>query len=288
MSVNRFRSRKQGHAHGPSTATKTITYAVLVIGLVAMMMPFIWMLLGAFKTDGEISRVPLTWLPEAPTLDNYVRLFTTLDLPRYLLNSVVVAGAVTLGNLVFSSMAGYALAKMDFRGKRALFLIVMGTLMVPGMVTFVPLFVMVANLNLLNTYAGLILPFLVTPFGVFLMRQFVAEIPDELLEAARLDGASELRSWARVVMPLCGPALATLAILTFVGSWNNFLWPMVAAMTEDMYTLPVGLALFSIGQHSTRYGLLMAGSTVVVAPVLAVFLMLQKHFTRGIATTGLK
>ena len=160
--------------------------------------------------------------------------------------------------------------------------------MIPGMVTLVPLFVLVSNLGMVNTYFGLILPFLAGPFGVFLMRQFIQGIPDELIDAARVDGAGEFRIFARVVMPLCKPALATLAILTFLGSWNNFLWPLVVSSTEDMYTLPVALALYSVGQNSTQYGLLLAGAMVVVVPILIVFFALQKHFVQGLATTGLK
>ncbi|KRD44115.1 sugar ABC transporter permease [Cellulomonas sp. Root930] len=263
-------------------------YAVLGVGLLLVVTPFIWMLLGSFKSEGELRANPPTWWPQAPTLDNFRELFTRLDFPQFFTNSIVVALAVTLGNLVFCSMLGYAFAKIDFWGRTWLFRLVLATLMIPGMVTLVPLFVLVSNLGMVNTYFGLILPFLAGPFGVFLMRQFMQGIPDELIDAARVDGAGELRIFWRVVMPLCKPALATLAILTFLGSWNNFLWPLVVASTEDMYTLPVALALYSVGQNATQYGLLLAGSVVVVVPVLVVFLALQRHFVQGLATTGLK
>ena len=207
---------------------------------------------------------------------------------QFFTNSVVVAVTVTLGNLAFCSMLGYAFAKIDFAGRTWLFRLVLATLMIPGMVLLVPLFVLVSRIGLVNTYPALILPFLAGPFGVFLMRQFMQGIPDELIDAARVDGAGEFRIFLRVVMPLCKPALATLAILTFLGSWNNFLWPLVAASTEDMYTLPVALALYSVGQNSTNYGLLLAGSVVVVLPILVVFFALQRHFVQGLATTGLK
>jgi multiple sugar transport system permease protein len=160
--------------------------------------------------------------------------------------------------------------------------------MVPGVVTFVPLFVMVSSFGLTSSYAALILPFITTPLGVFLMRQFMLGIPDELIEAARIDGAGELRIFARVVMPLCGPPLATLGILTFLASWNNFLWPLVAAQTEKMYTLPVALSLYSTGQNATDYGLLLAGSVLIIAPILLLFVFLQRYFIQGVATTGLK
>ena len=267
---------------------RTVLYAVLLAGLAVVVAPFVWMVLSSFKPEGEIRRVPPTWWPETFTLDNYVRLFSQLDFPRYFVNSVLVAGLITVGNLVFCSAVGYALAKLRFPGRQVLFATVLGTLMVPGMVTFVPQFVLVSQLGLVNTYAGLVLPFLAGPFGVFLMRQYLLSIPDDLIEAARIDGAGELRIFWRVVLPLCGPALATLGILTFLSSWNSFLWPLVVATTEDKYTLPVALALFSVGQHRTSFGLLLAGAVVVVLPVIAVFLVLQRHFLRGIATTGLK
>ena len=263
-------------------------YVVLSLGLVLVLTPFVWMLLGSVKTDGELRRNPPTWWPQEATWENFRELFTRLDFAQFFTNSLVVALAVTLGNLVFCSMLGYAFAKIDFVGRTWLFRIVLATLMIPGMVTLVPLFVLVSQLGMVNTYWGLILPFLAGPFGVFLMRQFMLGIPDELIDAARVDGAGELRIFWQVVMPLCKPALATLAILTFLASWNNFLWPLVVASTEDMYTLPVALALYSVGQNQTQYGLLLAGAVVVLLPILVVFLLLQRHFVQGLATTGLK
>ena len=263
-------------------------YLIAILGLVAVAAPFVWMFLGSFKTQGELLRVPPTWLPEAPTTQNYDDLFSKANFPRYFLNSAVVALAVTAGNVIFCSMVGYALAKLRFRGRTGLFILVMGTLMVPGVVTFVPLFVLVTNGGLANSYPGLILPFLVSPFGVFLMRQFFSGLPDDLMDAGRVDGTSELGIFARIMLPLTKPALATLAILTFLGSWNNFLWPLVIAQTEDKYTLPVALALYSTGQNAQNFGLLMAGAVVVVVPVLVIFLVFQRHVTRGIAMTGFK
>ncbi|QDB79546.1 carbohydrate ABC transporter permease [Georgenia sp. 311] len=284
----RARSRRTTEYRIGGARPHLLAYLLLGLGLVVVTSPFIWMALSSVKSEGEIRRVPPTWWPEAPTLDNFRELFQRLDFPQFFTNSALVAVAVTIGNLVFCSMLGYVLAKSDFAGKKALFRIVLGTLMIPGMVTLVPLFVLVANLGLVNTYAGLILPFLAAPFGVFLMRQFFLGIPDELIDAARVDGASELRIFARIVMPLARPALATLAILTFLGSWNNFLWPLVVATTEDKYTLPVALALYSTGQNNTDYGLLLAGAVVVVVPVLVVFLLLQRYFVQGVAMTGIK
>ena len=272
-----------------SASSQRWLYVLLIMGFVAVVTPFVWMILGSFKSEGELLRVPPTWWPQTPTLDNYRNLFSKESFLRYFANSAFVALVVTIGNLIFCSMVGYALAKLSFRAKKVVFGLVMGTLLIPGMVTFVPLFVLVANLGLVDSYPGLILPFLVTPFGVFLMRQFIVGLPDELLDAGRVDGASELRIFRQIILPLCGPGLATLGILTFLGSWNNFLWPLVVAQTQDHYTLPVALALFSTGQNVTpNYGILLAGATVVVLPIVIVFLILQRRFIEGIATTGIK
>lgn len=263
-------------------------YALLILGLLLLVGPFVWMILGSFKTTGELRQVPPTWLPETWTLDNYRQLLERQNFGRFFLNSTIVATFVTVGNVVFCSMLGYALAKLRFAGKRVLFGVVLATLMVPGVVTFMPLFVLISNLDLANTHAGLILPFLAGAFGVFLMRQFIGGIPDELLDAARVDGAGEHYIFWRIVMPLCGPAIATLTILTFLGSWNSFLWPLVVATSQDMYTLPVAIAFLATGQTETNVALLMAGSVIVILPVILVFIALQRYFTQGIAMTGFK
>jgi multiple sugar transport system permease protein len=263
-------------------------YAVLGVGLLAMSLPFLWMLVSSVKPEAEVRQIPPTWLPETFTLENYQTLFDRLSFPTYFFNSTLVAIVVTLGNVVFCSMLGYALAKLEFRGKRVIFALVLGMLMVPAIAILVPLFVLVSNLGLTNTYAGLILPYLAAPIGVFLMRQYFLGLPDELIQAARVDGASEFRIFWNVMLPLCGLALATLAILTFLGSWNNFIWPLVVAQTEDRYTLPVALALYSVGQNATQYGVLLAGAVAVVLPVIAIFLALQRYFVQGIAMTGIK
>jgi multiple sugar transport system permease protein len=261
---------------------------VLAVGLMLVVMPFVWMLLSSFKDVEELAARPPTWLPSRPTTANYSSLFEQLDFARYFTNSAVVAGLVTVANLVFCSMLGYALAKLRFPGRRVLFGLVMGTLLVPSAVTLVPMFVLMSRLNLINTFPALILPFAAGPFGVFLMRQFMRQIPDELLDAGRVDGAGEFYLFWRVAMPLCGPALATLGILTFLASWNNFIWPLVVTTDQEMFTLPVALANFATDPNHPEPGVLMAGSAVLVLPVLAVFLVLQRFFTRGIAMTGLK
>lgn len=263
-------------------------YVVLTGGLVLLVGPFLWMLMGSFRPDRELKQVPPAWLPEHPTLDNYEKLFTKLDFVTYFTNSAVVATAITVGNLVFCSMLGYALAKLEFPGKKVIFTLVLATMMVPGVVTFVPLFVLVSNMGLVNTFPGLIFPFVAGPFGVFLMRQFFESLPDELIHAARVDGAGEWRIFRSIMLPLCKPALATLGILTFLTSWNMFLWPLVVAQSEEKYTLPVALAISAIGENKRDDGLLMAGAVVTIVPVLLVFLALQRHFIQGIAMTGIK
>jgi multiple sugar transport system permease protein len=270
------------------TKGKWWLYVLLTVAVVIVAAPFIWMVLGSLKPTTELRQVPPTWWPQNPSLDNYSQLFSRLSFGTYFANSIIVACIVTVGNLIFCSMLGYALAMLNFRGKNIVFVAVLATLMIPGVVTFVPLFVLVANAGLVDTLPGLFLPFLVAPFGVFLMRQFILGLPRDLLDAGRVDGAGELRIFARIIMPLCWPALATLGILTFLGSWNNFLWPLVVAQTEDTYTLPVALALYSKGQNSTNYGLLLAGATVVVIPILLLFLAFQRKVIEGIATTGIK
>jgi multiple sugar transport system permease protein len=273
-----------------SRARKTLTLAVLCTALVVMAAPFVWMTLSAFKTKPELAASPPVWIPTEWTLTNFRGLLDRLDLPRYFLNSTLVATLVTACNLVFCSMLGYALVKLNFAGRKQLFGLVLGALMVPGNLMLLPLFVLMSKLQLLNSYAGLVLPFAAGAFGVFLMGQFMMSVPDELLEAARLDGAGEWYIFWRIVMPLVKPALATLSILTFLASWNNFVWPLIATNDPGKYTLPVALATFATdpNQAGGSNGMLMAGSFLVILPVLFVFIVLQRYFTQGIATAGMK
>jgi multiple sugar transport system permease protein len=264
-------------------------HLAMIAGLVVMVTPFVWMILGSLKTTTELRRFPTQWLPQDPTLGNYTELLERLDFPRYFFNSALVAVVVTVGNVLFSSMLGYALAKLEFPGKRVLLPLTLTTLMIPSFVTFMPLFVLVSSMGLVNTHAGMILPFLAGALGVFLMRQYVSSsVPDTLLDAARVDAAGEYRIFFRIVLPLCGPALATIAVLTFLSTWNSFLWPLVVATNEDMYTLPVAVALFSIGQQESNLGLQLAGSAVVVVPVILLFFAMQRYVVQGVSTSGIK
>ncbi len=263
-------------------------YALLTLGLIVMIIPFIWMLLSSLKNAAELALVPPTWIPQVPTLDNFYRLFNNFNFPLYFLNSIILGVSITVLNLLFCSMLGYALAKLKFGGKNILFLVVLSTMMVPAAVTYVPLFVLMSKIHLVNTLPAVILPEAAAAFNVFLMRQFMLGIPDELLEAGRVDGASEFFLFWRIALPLSMPALATVTILTFLSSWNDFFWPLIVLTSDQKYNLPVALATFAVGQHSSDNGLLLAGAVVVVVPIIAVFLALQRYFTQGIAMTGLK
>ncbi|MEV7871811.1 carbohydrate ABC transporter permease [Streptomyces sp. NPDC088124] len=283
--------RDRSSGRRPRSAGRWIlVHAPLALGLLVMSAPFLWMALSAFKTPGELTASPTVWIPAEWTLDNFRDLLDKLDLPLHFMNSLIVAVLVTVSNLVFCSMLGYALAKLNFAGRDKIFGLVLGALMVPGNLMLLPLFVLMSRMGLIDSYAGLVLPFAAGAFGVFLMRQFMQSIPDELLEAARMDGAGEWYIFWRIVMPLVKPALATLSIFTFLGSWNNFVWPLIATNDPDKYTLPVALATFATdpNQAGGSNGMLMAGSFLIVLPVLVVFIALQRHFTQGIATAGMK
>jgi multiple sugar transport system permease protein len=266
---------------------KLVVYLALVLGLMVAVTPFLWMISTSFKSGGGIFAYPPQWIPQDPTLEWYRQLFRDVDFLLHFKNSLVVSVATTLFNLFFCSLAGYAFAKLRFVGRDKLFTLLMATLMIPGQITMIPVFLFLKRLGLLNTYWGLILPASVGIFGIFLIRQFMMTIPDDLIEASKIDGCSEFRIYWNVILPLCKPVLATLGIFTFMGSWNDFLWPLIVMVGEDRYTLPVALANLN-GQHATKFGLLMAGAVVVVVPVVMLFVVAQKYVIRGIATTGLK
>ncbi|MFB4271728.1 carbohydrate ABC transporter permease [Nonomuraea sp. GTA35] len=266
---------------------RAIVYLGLGVGLALVAGPFLWTALSSFKPEREIRRDPPTFWPRTWTLDNFAELFGRVDLGTAFANSMIIALVLVATNLLFCSMVGYAFAKLSFRGKNLAFGLVLVQLAIPAIVVMMPQFVLIARFGMVNTFIGIILPTVVTPLGVFMMRQFISDLPDELIDAARVDGAREFRVFFTIILPLCGPALATLGLITFLGSWNNFLWPAVVAQSEDMYTLPVALNILN-GYEGTHYNLLVAGSVVVIAPILFLFVFLQRFFIQGIATTGLK
>ena len=263
-------------------------YALLSLGLLLTVVPFVWMLAGSFKTQQELLQATPSLIPEDPTTANYERFWERLNLPRFFWNSFFIAAMITVANLLFCSMVGYALAKLRFAGRNALFVLVLGTLLVPSTVVIVPLFVLMAKLELVDTPWAVILPVAAAPLGVFLMRQFMLGIPTDLIEAARVDGAREFTIFWRVVLPLSVPALAALGIITFLPAWNALLWPLIVLTSQENYTLPVALAIFSRGQFQADYGLLMAGSVALVVPVIVIFLVLQRQFTQSVTMTGIK
>ena len=266
-----------------------LVYALLTFVAVVALIPFVWVLFGAFKTQAEIMAAPGAWLPQSfGNFDNFIELFGRRRFGTYMTNSFIVSGLTVVANVLFSSLAGYALAKIPFKGSRLVFGCILAGMMVPYIALFVPQFLIIVQMGLVNTLFGIFLPMAVMPIAVFIMRQFAESVPDELLEAARLDGAGELRIFFGIFLPLVGPAIATVAIITFLNSWNYFLWPLIVAQSQDVYTLPVGLAVASQAANSTDYGLLLAGAVVVLLPVLVLFLFLQRYFVQGIAMSGLK
>jgi multiple sugar transport system permease protein len=271
------------------SVSRPLLYGALVLCALLTLLPFVWVISGSLRSLDEIRSDPGAWLPHHLTFGNFERLFRTEGFGRFLVNSVVVAVMVVAGNIVAASAAGYALAKLDFAGRRIAFAAVMGAMMVPLTTVFVTQFVITVGLGLADTLTGIALPSLALPLSVFIMRQYAMSIPDELLEAARIDGAGEFRIFFGIFLPLAGPAVATITIMSFLNSWNNFLWPLIVAQSMSGYTLPVGLAATSqAAAHVTDYGLLLAGAIVVMLPVLLLFLFLQRYFVQGVAGTGMR
>jgi len=264
-----------------------VVHAILLIGAFTMLLPFIWMVSTSFKPSSEIYVFPPRWIPKNPTLKNYVDLFSSINFGRPFLNTVIVASSITFLSVLLSSMAGYAFAKFRFKGRDKLFFLILTTLMVPGQMTMIPVFLLLRYLGLLNTYTGLILPGAVSVFNIFFMRQFIITIPNDLIEAARIDGARESYIFFKIILPLSKPALTTISIFTFTGSWNSFLWPLIVAQDERMYTLPVAVSVLA-GQYGENIAIQMAGSCIVITPILIFFLFAQRYFIKGIALTGLK
>jgi multiple sugar transport system permease protein len=262
----------------------------LLLGLaVIALLPLLWMLSVSLMQPGASSSLPPPLLPADPTLANYRHLFAYAGMGRYLLNSLGVAAGVTLVSLAFNLMAGYAFAKLRFAGRERLFQGLVGALVIPAQVTMMPLFLMLKALGLVNTYAGVMIPMLATVFGIFLVRQYARSLPDELLEAARIDGASEARIFVQVVLPLLKPIVVTLAIFTFLASWNDFMWPLIILTGQEHYTLPIALAALSRSHEYVQDNeLMMAGSVVTTLPVLVLFLALQRHYIQGLLLGSVK
>ncbi|MBO9392091.1 MULTISPECIES: carbohydrate ABC transporter permease [Caldilinea] len=257
-------------------------------GAILITTPALYMLSASFMTNSELFSARFQLLPSTLNWSNYVEVFARFNFMRYLSNSVFVTGVIVLLNLLFSPMVGYSLAKFDYPGKNILLLFILATVMVPFTAILIPLFLIVRGLGWVNTYQGLIIPFAMSAFGIFLMRQFIVSVPDDYIDAARIDGAGEFRIYFQIVLPLIQPALITLAIIVFVASWDEFLWMLVVTTGDALRTLPIGLAKFR-EQYQTRFELMMAGSVIAAAPVVIMFLALQRRFLQGMAgLSGLK
>lgn len=267
---------------------KTLFYIALTAAALFISIPSLWMLSASFMTSTELFSPDVALFPSELRLENYTTVFQEFNFGRYLWNSIFVTGSIILLNLTFCPMIGYSLAKFEYPGREILFLFIMATVMVPFAAILVPLYLIVRDFGWINTYQAMIVPFAMTAIGIFLMRQFSYGIPDDYIEAARLDGASELGIYARIVLPLMQPALVTLAIITFILVWDEFLWVLVVTTTDQYRTLPIGLANFKEA-YETRWELIMAGSVVAATPAVLVFMALQRRFLEGIASlSGMK
>ncbi len=264
-----------------------IVYPLLLVVIFIALLPFYWMIASSFKTPENIFSYPLQWIPNPVNWLSYPTAWASQDFTRYFINSTFVAVAITVGNLLFASLAGYSLAKFRYKGRNFLFLLILSTMMLPLEVTMVPLFLLIKQLDWQNSYQGLIVPFLVEGFGVFLMRQYLLGIPKDLIEAARIDGASELRIYAQIVMPLCKPALAALGVFTFREAWDMYIWPLIIISKDSLRPLPLGISLF-MGENGTNWDQLMAVAAIGTLPMILLFFFLQRSFIQGIAITGLK
>jgi len=268
-------------------AARILIHGALILLAALSLLPLLWMVAVSLMPGGEASTFPPPFLPRHPTVANYHLLFARQGVGRYLANSLWLASLTTLFSLMFNSLAGFAFAKLRFAGREALFRTLLAALVIPSQVAMLPLFLMMKWLGFVNSYAGVVLPAAASIFGVFLVRQYALSIPDELLEAARIDGAGEARIFLRIVLPVLRPILVTLAVLTFLGSWNDFMWPLIVLTDQSMYTLPVALASLS-REHVQDNELKMAGAVLTVLPVLALFLALQRYYLRGILMGSVK
>ncbi|MGQ9631313.1 MAG: carbohydrate ABC transporter permease [bacterium] len=264
-----------------------IVHAILILGGISMVLPFLWMISTAFKPEWENIAYPPYWIPKSPTLDNFIEAFGRAPFHIFFLNTVIVSTAVTVFALFFCSLGGYVFAKLRFPGKNIFFLLVLGKIMVPFQVTVVPLYLIVVKLGMGDSLLALITPLVVSAFGIFMMRQFILTIPDDLIDAAKIDGCSDFGVYLRIILPSITPALATLAIFLFMDTWGQFLWPLIVIKSPEKMTLQLGLAMFS-NQYFTEYGPLMAGTLISVMPVLIVFAFLQRRVIESITMTGLK
>ncbi|WP_045224547.1 carbohydrate ABC transporter permease [Methyloterricola oryzae] len=273
--------------NGTRRVQAVLVNLILLAGVVLTLFPLVWMFSVSLMPANEAVRFPPPLWPEAVTLEHYRTLFGHLDLGLCLRNSLLVASLSTILSVLLNSLAGYAFAKFQFAGRDRLFRWMLAAMVIPGQVAMLPLYLLLKHLGLVNTFAGVIVPGMASIFGIFLIRQFVRSIPDSLLDAARIDGASELRIYWSLVLPLCRPILVTLAVFTFLGSWSDFLWPLIVLTDSERYTLPVALANL-MGEHVQDTELMMAAAVLTLMPVLLLFLALQRYYMEGLTLGGVK
>jgi multiple sugar transport system permease protein len=262
-------------------------HAALFVGAIGTLTPLLWMVGASLMKAGEANQLPPRLFPKDPTLEQYVALFTRLDLARHFFNSVIITVAATMLSILINAMAGYAFGKLHFRGRDRIFGTLLGALVVPAQVGMLPLFLLLREMGLVNTYMGALVPYLASVLGIFLVRQYVMSVPDELIHAARVDGAGEFRIFWTLILPVIRPILATLATFVFLSAWNDFMWPLIILSDSAKYTLPVALANLA-GEHVQDVELMMAGSVLTILPVMIVFLVFQRAYVRGIMAGGVK
>ncbi|MCL5074611.1 MAG: carbohydrate ABC transporter permease [Chloroflexi bacterium] len=266
----------------------TLIYTILIIFLLLTIAPFYWTVVSSLKEPAELFSPRPSLIPQKPILDNYFHLLKTTELSRWMLNSGVVAAGSTLLGIFFSSLAGYAFSKYRFAGRDFLFWVVLSSVSIPQLVTIIPMFALMARIGWLNTFQALIIPGAANAFGIFLMRQYIDSVPDELLDASRIDGCSEFQIYWQVILPVVRPALGALAIFLWLTSWNSYLWPLVMLHTSDMYTMPLGLATLYANPWNIEYGPLMAGSILSILPIMIIFIAMQKQFIVGLTQGAVK
>jgi len=270
-----------------SFRSKAVGYGITLLLVIAVLHPFLWIIVSTFKTEQELIRYPPSFFPDAPTVMQYVSVWTRIPLLDFFRNTVIFAGGVAVLSVFFDSMAGYAFARMRFRGSRPLFALMLVTMMVPFQVLMVPLFVEVYKLGMLDTYWGLILPRATSAFGIFMMRSFFVTLPKDLEESGRVDGMNEFRIYWHIMLPLCRSAMVSLGIFLLMNNWNDLIYPLMLTSSTGMRTLSAGLAMF-VGQRSIEYGATLAAAALSLAPLVAAYVLAQRYFVQGIATSGLK
>ncbi|HPC79894.1 MAG TPA: carbohydrate ABC transporter permease [Fervidobacterium sp.] len=269
------------------SVSKVVYYVVMIALSFFMVLPLFWMITTSLKDTGALTAIPIEWIPKKVTLDSFRKLFEIFPFGKAFLNSVIVSVSITIVNVFSACMAAYVFAKIPFKGRELLFGIFLITMMIPGSVTLIPNYLILRSFHLLNSYLGLVLPSFFNIFGIFMLRQSMRQIPDDFIDAAVIDGASQWKIFFNVIIPLSRPMIATLFVITFMGAWNDYLWPLIVLTDKNKMTLPVALSMLN-GQYSTEYNLLMAGALISIVPIIIVYAFAQRYFEEGLTAGGLK